>query len=239
MIELDEFLGSLWRTYKKSLANGYNQRISLSILRTDFMLNECGEQDGGGVCMKQVEVNTIAAGFGFVGGRASQLHGEILKWLGVYADVAHMRPAENYPLTTLANGFVHAWRLYNSPRAICMFVVLDVEINIADQRHLEYEIRRLEPGIEIVRATLAQLDEFGQLADDDKTLFYHGHEVAIVYFRAGYDPSHYKSQRVRKFDFYCIFFIEIPKKVFLFHLTLIYSKYHSKSYIKQFLGISN
>lgn len=197
MIEIDEFLGSLWSTYKKALASGYNQRTHLVILRTDFMLNECSQ---GRLCMKQVEVNTIAAGFGYVGGRASQLHDEILKWLGVASEVAHMRQS-NFPLGCLARGFAHAWQLYNSPRAVVVFVVLDYEINIADQRHLEYEIRRQEPGIEVVRCTLADLDEFGRLGDD-KTLFYDGHEVAIVYYRAGYDPSHFKSQRVSQLKQY-------------------------------------
>lgn len=191
MIEIDEFLSSLWNIYKKALSTGYNQRIHLAILRTDYMLNEC---ENNSTCMKQVEVNTISAGFGYVGGRACQLHDEILKWFGVERDVAHMR-AVNQPLASLAQGFVQAWRLYNSPRAVVIFIVLDYEINIADQRHLEYEITRNEPGIEVVRCTLADLDEFGHLRDD-MTLFYDEREVAIVYYRAGYDPSHYKSQRV-------------------------------------------
>lgn len=198
MIEIDEFLALLWRTYKKSLSSGYNQQINLSILRTDFMLNECSS--GRGLCMKQVEVNTIAAGFGFVGGRATELHDEILKWLGVARDVAHMR-VPNKPLSLIARGFVEAWRLYASPRALIVFVVLDYEINIADQRHLEYEICRQEPGIEVIRCTLGQLDEFGYLRDD-KTLIYDGHEVGLVYFRAGYDPSHYKSKRVTHLLFF-------------------------------------
>lgn len=191
MIQTDEFLTSLWCTYTKSLEFGFNQKINLVILRTDFMVNECMENH---LCMKQVEVNTIAAGFGYVGGKASQLHDEILKWLGVDKDLARMR-VNNNPLTKLAQGFVEAWRLYNSPRAAVIFVVLDYEINIADQRHLEYEIRRLEPNIDVIRCTLGELEEFGYLRDD-MTFFYEGREVGIVYFRAGYDPSHFKSQKV-------------------------------------------
>lgn len=195
----------MWRTYEQSLEHGYNQKINLTILRTDYMLHTCSSsaEDKRKTCMKQVEVNTIAAGFGYVGGRASQLHDEILHWFGLDRHLAHMR-VNNFPLGTLAKGFATAWRLYSAAHVppaskllppVVIFIVLDYEINIADQRHLEYEIRRHEAAIEVVRCTLADLNEFGMLSED-KTLFYDGREVALVYFRAGYDPSHYKTENV-------------------------------------------
>jgi glutathione synthase len=79
--EIDPFIGNLWKTYEKALQNGYNQKITLSILRCDYMLHKTGK-NADQLAMKQVEINTIAAGFGWVGTRMSQLHKEILKWIG-------------------------------------------------------------------------------------------------------------------------------------------------------------
>lgn len=48
--------------------------------------------------------------------------------------------------------------------------MLDVENNIADQRHLEYEIIKQESQIEIKRCTLAELYQYSYL-DSNKALF--------------------------------------------------------------------
>jgi hypothetical protein len=76
---------------------------------------------------------------------------------------------DNAPVKKMAQGFKTAWQLYGAPEAIVLFIVLDVEINIADQRHLEYEIMATDDRIAIQRCTLVELYERGQLRDD-KTL---------------------------------------------------------------------
>lgn len=150
--------------------------------------------------IKQVEINTISAGFGYVSTRMSQLHRQILNWsnaaLFPTSMFAERMPEQNVPVEKIANGFVQAWRAYDRPRAIILFVVLEIEINIADQRHLEYEIVNQESRIEIVRCTLEQIENRGQIVcDEEKRLYYDDKEVAVVYYRAGYDPEHYKTQK--------------------------------------------
>lgn len=49
-------------------------------------------------------------------------------------------------------------------------MVLDWEINIADQRHLEYEIMKQEPKIEIQRCTLIDLYQHSRLDENKKLL---------------------------------------------------------------------
>lgn len=162
----DTFVKSLWSIYKKSLKEGFNQKISLTIQRVDYMLHQADTVAR--PVMKQVEINTIAAGFGYVSTRMSALHRELLKW----SNNSHLieRTPLNEPVVKIANGFVEAWRLYDAPKAIVLFVVLDWEINIADQRHLEYEIIRQESQIEIKRCTLSDLYSKGKL-DENKTLY--------------------------------------------------------------------
>jgi glutathione synthase len=182
---------SLWRIYKTALQNGYNQKLSLSVLRVDYMLHQRPNSDV--TKLKQVEINTISAGFGFASTRMSSLHRNILNWSG-YKNLLDKLP-ENAPVEGIARGFVEAWRLYGNRKAIVIFLVLDIEINIGDQRHIEYEIVKQEPDIEVVRCTLTQIHEFGHL-NEDKMLMFNDQEVAVVYFRAGYDPIHYKSEKV-------------------------------------------
>lgn len=199
---IDHFLGNLWSLYKKAKIEGYNQQINLSILRTDYMLHQRGDH----ISMKQVEINTIAAGFGYVSTKATMLHREILKWTNNY-DALNRIP-NNEPVVKMAQGFAKAWQLYDAPSSIVLFIVLDIEINIADQRHLEYEIKKQEPSIEIHRCTLIELNKYGRLGED-KTLYFYEREVSIVYFRAGYDPSHYESQ----IEWDTLYKIEISKAI--------------------------
>ncbi len=76
----------------------------------------------------------------------------------------------NEPLNKIAAGFVEAWRLYNKPDSVVIFLITEHEINIADQRHLEYELVRQEPRIHVERCTLLELYQHGHMSDD-RTLF--------------------------------------------------------------------
>ncbi|XP_017480007.1 PREDICTED: glutathione synthetase-like [Rhagoletis zephyria] len=74
-IKVDDFTANLFNVYKKVLANGFGQRISLGLLRSDLMLEtKCTEllekekhTPCAYCCWKQVEINTIASGFGHLG----------------------------------------------------------------------------------------------------------------------------------------------------------------------------
>jgi hypothetical protein len=76
----------------------------------------------------------------------------------------------NQPLDSITNGFIKAWELYNVQDAIILFLICDNEINIADQRHLEYSITNKEPNIEIYRSTLENFYNNAFL-DENKTLY--------------------------------------------------------------------
>jgi len=78
---------------------------------------------------------------------------------------------ENEPIKGIAQGIVEAWRLYEVPKAIVLFIVYDVEINIADQRHLEYEIIDQESQIDVHRCTLSELYKYSYLDKDTKALY--------------------------------------------------------------------
>uniref|UniRef100_A0A182N092 Glutathione synthetase n=1 Tax=Anopheles dirus TaxID=7168 RepID=A0A182N092_9DIPT len=73
--KVDEFTSSLISIYRTVLSEGITQPISLGLLRSDLMLetqcdDECSERTrtvNAYCCWKQVEINTIASGFGHLG----------------------------------------------------------------------------------------------------------------------------------------------------------------------------
>ena len=77
---------------------------------------------------------------------------------------------ENNSLDSISNAFIQTWKLYNVKNAIILILICDNEINIADQRHLEYSITNKQPQIEIYRSTLSKFYDNSYL-DENKVLY--------------------------------------------------------------------
>lgn len=206
LANIDRFISSLWSIYQKSLTEGYNQKIFLQILRVDYMLHQTTTNSNEDAQFKQVEINTMASGMGYNSGKITQLHAQILRWSG-YSHLVNRLPS-NEPVKLIARGFVEAWRMYNVKKSIVLFIVLEWEVNLGDQRNTEYEIVRQEEEIEVKRCTLKEMHQFGWV-DENKVLYFDNREVAIVYFRAGYAPSHYESEK----EWTALTMIELSKAI--------------------------
>ena len=110
---------------------------------------------------------------------------------------------ENTSTQSLAAGLRFAFDTYmkSAPNRNCciIFLVQDPERNIFDQRHLEYELRTHKTPVPVFRLPFAQILSQTTIASTPKReLIYHlpsnptqTFEVAVVYFRAGYDPQDY------------------------------------------------
>ena len=100
---------------------------------------------------------------------------------------------DNNALGGLAEAMINAWKLYNNPKSVILFLVEDVTYNICDQKFHEFEIRRQCPHVFVIRKTLTQIGQSGKLSNDKKLLV-DGHEVAVIYMRCGYHPDQYPTQ---------------------------------------------
>lgn len=82
-----------------------------------------------------------------------------------------------------------------SSRAAIVFVVQPGEVNSVDQRLLEHQLWE-KHSIRVFRKTLKDMKEQTEL-DSDKVLYLKQHNVAVsvVYFRAGYTPNDYPSEK--------------------------------------------
>lgn len=52
---------------------------------------------------------------------------------------------------------LEAWKIYGKEKAAVLFIVEDVTYNICDQRFHEFELKKLKPGIKVLRKSLTQI----------------------------------------------------------------------------------
>uniref|UniRef100_T1J555 Glutathione synthetase n=1 Tax=Strigamia maritima TaxID=126957 RepID=T1J555_STRMM len=183
-VEVDPFTAELFRIYETVRREGLAQSLSLGLIRSDYMLDTINES-----CLKQVEINTIAAGFGWMGPISSKLHRYVLHELGI-PDIENHIPRNN-ALRGLSEAINFAWKLYGSPNAVLLVIVEEQTYNLCDQRMLEFDVRELNNAIRVIRRTFRNIASNGKLKD--KRLFIDEMEVAVAYYRTGYSPDDYKS----------------------------------------------
>ncbi|XP_061121136.1 glutathione synthetase-like [Syngnathus typhle] len=185
-VSVDDFTARLFEIHRQVLKNGRLQSIGLGLNRSDYMW----EQENGHTSLKQIEINTFAAAGGGMASHISDVHRHILQVAGKLEE--SQRIIDNNPAVGLTKALAKAWELYGSKRAVVMFVVKENEINIMDQRVIENELWK--GNITTIRKRFEDISESGRL-DGDKRLFVDYQEVAVVYFRHGYMPQHYKSEK--------------------------------------------
>ncbi|XP_062316341.1 glutathione synthetase [Osmerus eperlanus] len=185
-IAVDDFTARLFSIYRHVLQEGPAQSVVVGLNRSDYMLDQSAD---GGVALKQVEINTIAASFGGLASRTPALHRHVLRVAGRLED--SRRILDNNPSAGLAAALAKAWELYGSQRAVVMFLVEDVQRNIYDHRYVENELWSRK--VPVIRRRFEDVSRTGSL-DQDRRLLVDGKEVAVVYFRNGYMPQNYTEQ---------------------------------------------
>ncbi|KAK9709911.1 Eukaryotic glutathione synthase, ATP binding domain [Popillia japonica] len=142
--------------------------------------------------IKQVEINTIASSFGGIGQAIVHFNRFVLQELNHHEMLVNL--PDNNALEGLCSGMLEAWKIYGDSKAAILFIIEDVTYNICDQRFHEFELRRLNPYVKVIRRTLTDMAQRAKLGPDNELLI-DGYAVSVVYFRAGYEPGHYHSQK--------------------------------------------
>ncbi|XP_026419164.1 glutathione synthetase, chloroplastic-like isoform X2 [Papaver somniferum] len=102
------------------------------------------------------------------------------------------RVPANGSVNQFAEALALAWKEYNNPRAVVVIVAQPEETNMYDQHWLSFVLKE-KHGVTMIRKTLREVDEQGELQPDG-TLIIGGQAVAVIYFRAGYTPNDYPSE---------------------------------------------
>ncbi|PNF30929.1 Glutathione synthetase [Cryptotermes secundus] len=187
-VEVDEFTSRLFKIYETVHNEGTAQQmLSLGLFRSDYLAHSAANNN-----IKQVEINTIASSFGGICTHIPSLHRYVLQELG------HGDKIKNVPVNTalegLCGGMLEAWKIYGDPNAVILFVIENITYNICDQRFHEFEIRRQNRMVVVIRRTLTQIADTAKLGKN-KELSIDGLSVAVVYFRSGYEPAQYPSSK--------------------------------------------
>ncbi|XP_046453550.1 glutathione synthetase-like isoform X2 [Daphnia pulex] len=181
---VDPFTAQLFKIYTTVQEEGVSQEeCCCGLFRCDYML----DRDA----VRQVEINTIASSFAGICTRVTRLHRFVMQELS-HGDKLQQIP-ENNALEALCGGMLKAWEIYNQPQAVILFIIEEITYNICDQRFHEFEIRKQNPNVRVIRRNLTQLGRGGASLDAEKKLIVDGHEVAVIYFRCGYAPDQYMS----------------------------------------------
>ncbi|GMT16835.1 hypothetical protein PFISCL1PPCAC_8132 [Pristionchus fissidentatus] len=193
VVKTDEFTRNLCDILKKVTDEGLSQRKTLVIQRSDYMSHK--DPFTSEYTLKQVEVNNIASSMGGHSERVSSLHRRVLALLGMEPGRIQAAIPHNKPITMIARALFLAWKEYGREDGVILVIVEDVNQNQIDQRHVEYELAEqgVNPAL-IKRMTLTQCEKSLSL-DSSRHLLLDGATVSVVYFRAGYSPDHYHSQK--------------------------------------------
>ncbi|XP_047506361.1 glutathione synthetase-like isoform X2 [Pieris napi] len=186
-LEVDDFTAKLYNIWIKVREEGITQSLSLGLFRSDYLMQQPDSNR-----IKQVEFNTVAASFGAITSYLPTMFRYILRQLG-HGELIKNMP-ENRALSGLCSGIIEAYDMFGVPSAVVLFVVEEVSYNICDQRFHEFEISEKRPDIMIYRKTLNEIHEEAEL-NDKKQLVIEGRPVAVVYYRSGYEPAQYPSQK--------------------------------------------
>eukprot|EP00501_MAST-03F_sp_TOSAG23-6_P000291 GSMAST32.ASY1.ANO1.298.1 assembled CDS len=136
----------------------------------------------------QVELNTIAASFGGLMAGVSEWHKFAMQ---CQSDINAALPS-NPALESIPAGIAFAHEYYIMNPIYVLFVVQKDERNFADQRSLEFALLQSH-GISVIRKTLTELTQ--DLAIRNTKLFVCEKEISVVYFRAGYTPNDYPTEK--------------------------------------------
>ncbi|OBT55861.1 glutathione synthetase [Pseudogymnoascus sp. 24MN13] len=210
ILEVDEFIAELWKVHLQVKGEGYSQKLSLGLFRSDYMVHQDLERPNSTPHIKQVEFNTIASSFGGLSSQTSKLHRYLART--AYGDLVDdtLKDGRNLPenasTETLGSGLRTAFKAYGESAAkhqtCILFVVQDQERNIFDQRHLEYDIEMNSDNVRVFRLPFSRIlaDTTLESTTRRELLYRPPHspsevyEVAVVYFRSAYGPSDYPNK---------------------------------------------
>ncbi|KAJ2718224.1 Glutathione synthetase [Coemansia sp. Benny D115] len=189
----DEFTQRVYSLYQQGRGLGVAKAV-VGIHRSDYLV----DVSGAGVCAKQVEFNTIASSFASLSALVGGMHRYLLartqfNGLLEQGTIGVEQLPENESLTSIADGLAAGFKLYGNNDAVIVFVVQPGERNVCDQRWVERGLWERH-GVAVERLTLGEIAERCTVAADGR-MHVGGREVAMCYFRAGYAPTDFPTER--------------------------------------------
>eukprot|EP00271_Cylindrocystis_brebissonii_P007597 TRINITY_DN21175_c0_g1_i1.p1 TRINITY_DN21175_c0_g1~~TRINITY_DN21175_c0_g1_i1.p1 ORF type:complete len:714 (+),score=87.55 TRINITY_DN21175_c0_g1_i1:209-2350(+) len=187
----DSFTAGLLDTHSKLMQDGISQNIRLGLHRSDYMLDVATNS------LLQIELNTISSSFPGLGTQVALMHRYLIDRMDPPEDGSKGPQLDSVPENPareqMVEGLATAWKEYGDDRAVVLMVVQPGERNQYDQHWLSYELWATH-RVKCVRRTLAEIESTGTIGSNG-TLMIGEQAVSVVYFRAGYGPADYPSEK--------------------------------------------
>lgn len=175
--------------------------IQLALCRYDYFITQKDDAHE----LRMVEMNCISASFAGLSSKTTELHRHLSKHPSCEFPISQTQLPENDALARLSNGIAVAHQMFidrykpSLPTVVLMVIQPD-ERNVFDQYMIQSELWNTH-NITVVRLSLSNLCTNGWV--DDTGIFCLKHDgvsadevaVSIVYFRAGYVPDDYPSEK--------------------------------------------
>lgn len=204
----DPFMASLLSILRDVEQNEETQPWRLSINRSDYMMHvdhSNKQSDKPSIKPLQVEFNTISCSFASLSTRVAAMHRySAARLMG--ESITDQLPI-NQPVEKLAKAIALAFNHYkdthadtinqtikrsvNQPSLSVLMIVQSNELNIIDQKMLEYELFE-QHKVPVIRRTLSEVDQQATLGPNKELIINHT-TIAVSYFRAAYTPDDFKS----------------------------------------------
>ncbi|ORY87840.1 glutathione synthase [Protomyces lactucae-debilis] len=194
---VDDFMKKLWELHLTVKARGILQPLSLGLFRSDYLLHSDSD-DLLSARIKQVEFNTISSSFASLATLTADMHRNLAS-RGFYSpgNPEHYNLPENPAMRAMARGLAQGAKAYGGKTPVVMFVVQADERNVFDQRWLSTCLMDND-GIQSYRVAFTDIQQRCSVSADGTLTLQTPDgevEVSVVYFRAGYGPEDYKSDR--------------------------------------------
>ncbi|KAL8771560.1 MAG: hypothetical protein Q9209_003003 [Squamulea sp. 1 TL-2023] len=210
LIEVDDFIAKLWDVHLEVEKEGYVQDLSLGVFRSDYLIHKDPATPDTKPTIKQVEFNTIASSFGGLSSKVSRLH-SYLNLTSAYplnsqTAISRTSLPINPSIDSLVLGLSTAHRAYGQSKSspslpLCvLFIVTTSESNVFDQIALSTPLQTTY-SIPTFRLPFSSISNHTSVSTDKERILTYKpphspdiiYEVTLIYFRAGYSPSHYPS----------------------------------------------
>lgn len=194
-----EFTGKLFKIHIGIIAEHGKipQALSLGIFRSDYMIHE-----GDNNQIKQIEFNTVSVSFGGLSSKVNGLHNYLNKSGAYDSNYSYKYYLDDeIPISSsiddIAKGLSVGNQYYNghdSDKTVILFIVQPGERNCFDQRHIEYSL--LENfNLKSYRMTLDESLDKTTINENKLYIKETMDEVSVVYYRSGYAPTDYTSDK--------------------------------------------
>lgn len=193
VIKVDDFTKKLLDINKKVQLEGLAQPTISCINRADYMLDRYSDNGRDSIRLRQVEVNAIASAMSWQSSITTKMHNFLLaKYRVNLMNEQYTSRPKNESLDIIAEGLVDAFNAYGKPNSSILLVAENgSSSNFSDHFAIEQAVFMKRPDIVFVRKKFCNLRNDTKLGSNKELLINGTVEIAVVYFRFGYDPSNY------------------------------------------------